>query len=373
MRYRIMDTAALSLAAVLATLPAPAAAGVTLYEKDGTYVAIGGSLQAQYRRDDPDGGRGTDDFFLRRLEVYVEGSVTENVSGMWEVDFGGRGEEPEVGDAYITYSGLSVGDIVVGNQSVPFSREKLTSDKRQQTVERQFAGSSSFGVPDKQMGVSLTSGTGTLAWQAGVYKAGFESDPARLSFASRVNEDAEYFGDMLAGRLDFNPLGHFRMAQGAFGEALKLGIGVNAFAWRNDDDDVVDPASDYDKVTGLGIDGALRTGYLSADAAYQSYASETLDGGFTGGLVEDGEGDFDTYMVKGGYMLVPNRFEGVLAYSVLDADAWDEDDTRISAGTNFFLNRHNAKIQVTYEFGRDVEGIAGNDANTLYVQFQQLL
>lgn len=373
MKCKFANVSGLLAAITMAAAPMLASAGVTVYEDGDKYAEIGGRLQAQYLRVDPDGADSTDDFFFRRLRFYIEGSVTENLSGIWQVDFGKEGEDPAVKDAFITYSGLAVGDILVGNHTAPFSREQLTSSKRQQFVERQFVGDHNYGVLDRQMGVSIKGKSDTVAWQAGLYKAGIDPDDDKLDFTSRVSEDAEYFGNLIAARVDFNPLGHFKMAQGAFGEELKFGIGVNAFTWSNDDDDVVDPASDYDKATGFGVDGALRAGYFSADAAYQSFASETLDGTYTGGLIENGDGDFDSYLVKGGYMIVPNRFEGVVGYSGLDADAWNETDTRLSIGGNFFINKHNAKIQVTYEMGKDVEGVPGEDADTLYIQFQQVL
>lgn len=379
MKLNFANISSALLGAATAAAPMLASAGVTLYEEGDKYVEIGGRLQAQYMRVDPDGGDSMDDFFFRRLRFYIEGSVTENISGIWQVDFGKEGEDPAVKDAYITYSGLPVGSVLVGNHTAPFSREQLTSSKRQQFVERQFVGDHNFGVVDRQMGISLKNKTDTIAWQAGVYQAGIDPSLSKLDFTSRVSEDAEYFGNMVAGRIDFNPLGHFKMAQGAFGEDLKFGVGVNAYTWRNDDDvDFTTVADQYEDATGTGIDAALRSGYLSLDAAYQSFSAE-LDSdsasfGTATGLVDaSGDADFDTYMIKGGYMIVPNRLEGVVGYSGLDADAWDETDTRISTGANFFLNKHNAKIQVTYEFGQDVGGVDGFDEDTLYVQFQQVL
>lgn len=370
--------------AAAAAAPMLVTAGVTLYEEGDKYVEIGGRLQAQYMRVDPDQGDSEDDFFLRRLRLYLEGTITKDTYGIWQVDFGDTSDDPEVKDAYIRYSGLPVGHVTVGNHYVPFSREALTSSKRQQFVERQFVGDHNYGVPDREMGISYTAKNDTLIGQVGVYQAGIDpgsaSDPlSKVDFESRVSSDAEYFGNLIAGRVDFNPFGHFKLAQGAFGEDMKLGIGVNAFTWSNDEDvEFTDVADQYEDITGAGVDGAFRLGYLSVDAAYQSFSAE-LDAdsasfGAPTGLVDaDGDADFETYLVKGGYMIVPSRFEGVLGYSALDADAWDETDTRISVGGNYFLNKHNAKIQVTYEFGQDVEGVDGDDADTLYIQFQQVL
>lgn len=363
----------------LAATPMLAPAGVTVYEDDAKYAEIGGRLQVQYLQVDPDSGESVDDLFFRRLRFYIEGTVTEDIYGIWQMDFGGTSESPEIKDAYIRYSGIPVGAITVGNHNVPFSRELLTSSKRQQFVERQFVGDHNYGVPDRQIGISWSGKTDTVIASVGLYQAGIDDDFDDLDFETRATDDAVYFGNMIAGRIDFNPYGHFKMAQGAFGEDFKLGFGVNAYSWSNDEDIEpfeIDGAIDqYDSVTGAGVDAAVRSGYLSIDAAYQTFSADVLTGAAAGvGIVDaGGDADFDTYLAKAGYMFLPNRFEGVLGYSALDADAWEETDSRISVGGNFFINKHNAKIQVTYEMGKDVEGVSGEDADTFYIQFQQVL
>ena len=109
----------------------------------------------------------------------------------------------------------------------------------------------------------------------------------------------------------------------------------------------------------------------------------------------DGDAKFMTYMVKAGYMIVPSKLEFTAGFSALDLDDGyrdsagniisDDMDKRYTAGLNYFFNKHDAKIQLTYEIGRDVlyandangqvinpAGI-GEDQNTLFLQFQQVL
>lgn len=379
MKFKFANVSGLLSAMIIAGAPMLATAGVTVYEDGDKYAEIGGRLQVQYLREDPDSGESVDDLFFRRLRFYIEGTVTKDIYGIWQVDFGDTSESPEVKDAYIRYSGIPVGAITVGNHNVPFSRELLTSSKRQQFVERQFVGDHNYGVPDRQIGISWSAKGETVIGSVGVYQAGIDNDFDDVDFESRATDDAVYFGNMLAARLDFNPFGHFKMAQGAFGEDFKLGVGVNAYTWSNDEDiepfEIDGVLDQYDSITGAGVDAAVRSGYLSIDAAYQTFSADVLTGAAAGvGIVDTGgDADFDTMLAKAGYMFLPNRFEGVLGYSALDADAWSETDTRLSIGGNFFINKHNAKIQVTYEMGKDVEGEPGEDANTLYIQFQQVL
>lgn len=411
-------TASVLAGMATAAMPMIASAGITLYEEGEKSLEIGGRLQPQYRMVDGDSSSGSDDsgddFFLRRMRFYIEGTVTEDIYGIWQVDFGDTSEDPEVKDAFIQYSGLPAGSIQVGNMNVPYSRELLTSSKRQQFVERTVVGDHNFGVADRQIGVLYQVAPNDLfEISAGVFNAGLESDLDKVDFESRVTEDPDYFGKMFAARLDFTPLGSFKMAQGAFGEQTKFGIGLNAFHWDNDDDAGFDdfqadssPEGEYDTVTGLGIDAAFRSGYFSADAAVQytdaEITDETRDAlaglgsadgiGFVNG---DGDVQFTTYMIKGGYMLVPSKLEFVAGFSALDLDDGyrdstgnvisDDMDKRYSAGLNYFFNKHNAKIQLTYEMGRDIlyaedangqvqdTSDLGGDQNVLYLQFQQVL
>lgn len=378
-----------ALGTLVAAAPITATAGVTVYESGDKYAEIGGRMQVQYMRVNPDtdGAESTDDLFFRRLRLYLEGSLTEDISAKWQVDFGSDEKDAETKDAYIKYTGLDFGVVTVGNHHVPFSREKLTSSKRQQLVNRTFVGDHDFGVPDRQVGVSLNGGNKRLQYAVGGYQAGIDSATDKVDFESRASQPEDgnfYVGNLAAARLDWTPLGEFKFAQGAFGSETRFGVGMNAYTWHNDDD-TPDPDGDgmangelYDTINGYGIDAAFRSGYFSADAAYQTFRAESIDDGFTGGLIENGEADFDTYLVKGGYMILPNTLEGVVSYSVLDSTAYDDSDRRLSFGLNWFIKQHTDKVQITYERGSDVIDARGNtatgdDQNTLFLQFQHVL
>lgn len=376
MRYCINPSLIALVAIVGVTAGGNAAAGITLFEEGARYAKVGGRIQAQYRYDSPEAGASTDDLFFRRLRFYIEGSASEDWKGKWQVDFGKDGSDPAVKDAYIAYTGRDAATVTVGNHYVPFSREALTSSKRQQLVERTFTGDHNFGVPDRQMGVSLSGGE-DIRYTVGWYQAGIDPSTSKLDFASGANDSAEYFGNMFAGRIDFYPNGVFKMAQGSFDSEFKYAVGASAFSWSNDDDNVPDPLDpearnpfgDYDSITGAGVDGAIRMGGLSVDAGYNTFTSETR-GAVTDGLVVNGEGDFDTWMLEAGYMLVGDRLEGVVGYQSLDADAYAEAWNRTSAGLNLFFNGHNDKLQLTWEMSENRNGVVGSDGDTVFVQWQ---
>lgn len=380
----------------ITAMPMIASAGITLYNKGEKSVEIGGRLQPQYRMVDPDEGTSGDDLFLRRMRFYIEGTASEDIYGKWQIDFGDASDDPEVKDAFIEYSGLTTGRITVGNFTTPYSREQLTSSKRQQFVERTVVGDHNFGVPDRQLGAMYSLGNDRVQGDIGLFQAGVDPSFGKVDFESNVSSDAEYFGKLAAGRLNFTPLGEVDdYRQGAFGVEPGLGIGVNAFTWRNDDDVALDTVDEqYDNITGYGVDAAFRVGYFSADAAYQFTDAGTRGDVARTGLV-DGNGDakFSTVLLKAGYMIVPTRLEFVAGFSGLkpdddyyadDGTAIDGMDKRYSAGLNYFFNKHNAKIQLTYEMGRNVlyadnandqvrqPAALGDDQNRLFLQFQQV-
>jgi len=375
---KMANRALTALLAAGVTIPAPAlAGGVTVYEEDGKYLEFGGRLQAQYHQVDPDGGDSSDEFFFRRLRLYMEGGMTENISGKWQIDFGKAGVS--VKDAYIAYDALGPGTLTVGNHYVPFSRESNTSSKRQQLVERTFTGDHNYGTPDRQMGVSYAGSTELVGYKVGAYEAYIDGDNAKLDFGSGTNKSDDWYGGkMLAGGLDFYLVGgKFKKAQGDFDRATKLAIGVNGFSWNNDDDEVGSgshpEADQFESVTGYSADAAFRGAGLSVDAQYNAFTAETNGDNVTDGLIANGEGDFSTYSVEGGYMVVPAKAEIVAGYQALDADAYDETWTRTSVGVNVFFNEHTDKIQATYRMGANEDGTKNNDSNEIFVQFQHVI
>jgi phosphate-selective porin OprO and OprP len=374
-------------------LSGAARAGTVLYEEGDTLVEVGGRIQVQYLRADPDtvGAETADDLFLRRIRPEIEATLSEDFLGVLSIDF--ADDEVDIKDAFIEYSGLPFASVIVGNHYAPFSREQLTSSKRQRFVERTFIGDHDFGVPDRQMGISLQGGE-MLQYAVGYYKAGIDPGTETLDFDTRLTPDTQYFGDMFAGRLDFYPLGEFDMDESDFerSPAPRFAVGLNAYTWQNDGDNVseeedLDPGTDYDEVQGYGVDGALRWAGFSLDGGYFIYTSETVDPTVTDGLIEGGEGDFDTYAVEAGYTIPVGAdfVEPVLGYTVLDADALEDTDQRYLAGLNYFFHEHDDKLQFTYEIGSAVfatenafgnvdenETIAGDDQDRLFLQYQHL-
>ncbi len=374
------------LAVVLAAMTGAAlsaSAGVK-YQDGEKYLKLGGRIQLQYHYTDVDEGDSEDELRFRRLRPYIQGSVHEDWTGKFQFDLGKS--KLGIKDAYMEYSGFEGLDIAVGNVSTPFSREFLTSSKRQQLVERTFVGDHNYGTPDRQAGIHLS---GALAekmvtWGLSGALGAVDPDNDKLDFDTTIQYDkgSDWSeGPMAVGRVDFHPLGYLKKAQGDFDGEPKVTVGVAAFTWSNDDDNLaggelddmgalIVGKQDVDSVTGLEVSAAFRAAGLSVDAQYNTFDSELVQAGVTDGLYENSETTLENYALEGGFMIVPNRLELVAGYQGQDADNYEDTWTRTSVGANVFVHKHDIKYQVTYRMGENVDGVADADADEVFVQAQ---
>ncbi|MEC4684969.1 MAG: porin [Nitrospirota bacterium] len=359
------------------------AAGITVYKKDDKYVKLGGRIQLQYHYKDPDSGDSSDKVFFRRFRPYIEGSLHKDWKGKFQWDMGKAEGDNEIAikDAYMQYKGFPNIKIAVGNKNFPFSREFLTSSKKQQLVERTFVGDHNYGTPDRNVGVHLTGHNNDkkLTYGFSVASASIDPDANKLDFDTPVNRNADFNeGWIVGGRLDYHPFGNLKFAQGDFKRKTKATIGVAVFTWNNDDDnntyiaapDEDEKKFDVDKVTGFELSGAFRSSGLSVDAEYNLFKADTVDANVTKGIYKNGSTDLKNYSIEGGYMIVPDKLEIVAAYQAQDADNYADVWTRTSVGTNWFIQKHDIKMQLTYRMGKNLKGVSNDDENELFLQAQ---
>ncbi len=262
-------------------MPAPTYASGVTYKDGDKYLKVGGRIQLQYHQVNPDGNDTTDEIFFRRLRPFIEGSTKKNWKAKIQWDMGKAEEENEIAikDAYFQYKGYKNMKISIGNANFPFSREFLTSSKKQQLVERSFVGDHNYGTPDRNIGVHLTGYTDSrkVTWAASGTVASIDPDAKKLDFDTPVNRNDDFNdGFMVGGRVDFHPFGQLKFSQGDFSGKTKATIGVAAYTWSNDDDNNTHTPgatskADIDSVTGLEISGALRSAGFSIDAQYNSW------------------------------------------------------------------------------------------------------
>ena len=367
------DIVKLAVITALAT-PLSAYAGGVTYKDGDKYLKVGGRIQLQYHQVDPDGGDTTDEIFFRRLRPYIEGSTHKDWKAKIQWDMGKADGENEIAvkDAYFQYKGFKNMKLTIGNANFPFSREFLTSSKYQQLVERSFVGDHNYGTPDRNVGIHLTGNSESkkVTWGASGTIASIDPSDSKLDFDTPINTNDDFNeGFMVGGRVDFHPFGKLKFAQGDFSGKTKATIGVAAYTWSNDND--IDPAGaeDVDEVTGLEISGAFRAAGFSVDAQFNTFDADMVDSGYNGGLYENGETTLENAAIEAGYM-INNTIEIVAAYQTQDADGYATSWDRTSVGANWFINKHDTKVQLSYRMGENLKGVADNDEDELFLQTQ---
>ena len=368
----------LAVATTLAA-PIPALAGGITYKDGDSYLKVGGRIQLQYYQSQPDGGETTDDIYFRRLRPYIEGSTHKDWKAKIQWDMGKATGENEIAikDAYFQYKGMKNTKLTIGNANFPFSREFLTSSKYQQLVERTFVGDHNYGTPDRNVGIHFTGNTESkkMTWGASGTIASIDPDVDKLDFDTPVNANDDFNdGFMIGGRIDFHPFGNLKFSQGDFSGKTKATIGVAAYTWSNDgDNNTYTPGAtskaDVDTVTGLEVSGAFRAAGFSIDAQYNSFDADTVETGFTGGLYVNGTTKLTNAAIEGGYMF-NNTIELVAGYQTQDADGYATAWNRTSVGANWFINKHDTKVQLTYRMGENLEGVENADEDEVFLQTQ---
>lgn len=365
---------------VLVAMVASAFAAGVKYSDGDKYVKLGGRIQLQYHMTEPDGGDDTDELLFRRFRPYIEGSMVKDWKGKFQFDLGKS--DVALKDAYFKYSGFEAASVTIGNANFPFSREVLTSSKKQQLVERTFVGDHNYGTPERQTGLHIAGDLAgeMLMWNASVVKGAIDPSNSKLDFDTVVQFDkgGDWLeGNMYGGRLEFFPMKYFKPEQGDFDGDFLLAFAVGAFGWDNDDDyaneeeDGSISHKDVDSVTGIEFSGALRGGGFSVDAQYNIFESELINGkSGSDGIYKNGETTLENYALEGGYMIVPSKLELVAGYQSQDADGYSKSWNRTSVGANFFVDKHNIKYQVTYRMGENKDGKEDNDVDELFVQAQ---
>lgn len=388
------------VAVILLTPVSSEASGITVYKDDAKsqYVKLGGRLQLQYHSENPDVGETSDEMDFRRLRLYIEAGINEDWSAKFQWDMSGATDDNElsVSDAYISYKGIPDIKLLIGNADFAFSREVLTSSKKQHLVERTFVGDHNYGTPDKNLGVHLRGNHFDKKITYGLSLASSSIDPtsSKLDFDTPVNRNEDFNeGFIYGGRVDFHPLGNLKFSQGDFSGETLATIGVAAFVWNNDDDNntrtdgttaldapladggiACAPAcskADVDSVTGFEISAAVRGGGFSLDAQFNTFDGDTIDPAITSGIYKDGETTLESLAVEGGYMVVPGKLEVVAALESQDADNYQTKWKRNSIGANYFIDGHDLKVQLTYRDSDNVDGIkVDGDSEEVFVQMQ---
>ena len=94
-----------------------------------------------------------------------------------------------------------------------------------------------------------------------------------------------------------------------------------------------------------------------------------VDSGYDGGLYKNGTTNLTNAAIEGGYM-INNTIEIVAGCQTQDADGYATSWDRTSVGANWFINKHDTKVQLTYRMDENIEGERNKDEDELFLQTQ---
>jgi hypothetical protein len=373
---------------------APAAnAGIKVYEDGDKYIEIGGRIQLQYLyvTEDPREGNSEseDTIWFRRLRPYIQGSVTKNWHGKIQFDFGKSLDNNEVAvkDAYMQYTGFKNHTVFIGSSKTVFSREFLTSSKRQQTVERWFVGQHNFGSPDRMLGFRVDGkASKKFEYKFNVGAENFDPDNRRMDFDNPANDTGDWTrGWVGAGRVTFYPLEPIKRDQGDFERgAFGYAIEAAAFSWTSntnrlpytEEDEngnkVCTSSSkcDLDDASGWELSGGIRGRGLSADLEYNEVKGTMFDRTVNSGMYVNGETTIKKWQLEGGYMLANTPIEFVAKWDSMDTDGYEKEWSAWDLGVNYFFNKHKAKVQFLYRNESNIAGDPDLNGNQFVMQWQ---
>ena len=369
-------------------------AGIKVYEDGDRWVELGGRLQLQYLyvTDDPrEGESGSEDtIFFRRLRPYIAGSVTTKWWGKFQWDMGKSldGNEIQVKDAYMQYIGLKNHRFFIGNSKTVFSREFLTSSKRQQTVERWFVGQHNFGSPDRMLGFRVDGNTSDkkFEYKFNVGGENFDPDNKRMDFDTPANDSGDWTqGWVGAGRVTFYPLDPIKRDQGDFSRgSFNLALEAAAFHWTQNDNRTAytdedengnevcnnESKCDLESATGWELSGGVRGHGLSVDLEYNEIAGDMIADNVNTGMYVDGKTTIKKWQLEGGYMLANIPIEFVYKRDSMDTDGYDAKWYANDFGINYFFNKHKAKAQLVFRDESNVNGEDGDNRQQIVMQWQ---
>lgn len=286
-----------------------------------------------------------DGFKVRRAKLAASGYAYEHVKFKLEVNFAGT---PALDDAYIEDDHIPALVGKVGQFKVPFSLEELTPDTELLSIERSevvkqiapgrdqgisFGGNLSGGI--LSYGIGAFNGS---SGKTGVYSVDYYEDAAK-NVTKNDNDQLLY-----AGRLTAKPMEWLRI--GINGLTSKDGTGTST-----------------EERTAYGAD--LLVNVPKTGTTFQGeYLHQRLEG--TGPDVAS-----EGFYIQAGQFFIKDHLEGMVKYEEYDADtaiANKDDISRITAGLNFYIYGHNAKLMADYIFKNEEKESYGN--NTFLAQIQ---
>ena len=316
--------------------------GQTNFEFSGGSLSISNRAQFRFTEELPDddlrlpgteaGGDPKGSFRIRRAKTELSGwfwrkELTYELQLSWAGAEAGASTTEPLEDFILTWdaSRKQTFQITVGQFKVPLGRQEMTSSNRLQFVDRDIL---SFEFTrGRDIGLQLQ---GLVAGGRVEYRAGvFNGNPA-----SRLGNDNDRY--QYNARVVLQPWGDVRYSESDFESKDKPLLAVGA-QFENNDLRGVTNATDFN-TTILGADAVFKYRGFSLFAEYFDRRRKP----------ETGESfDSNGFHAQAGYFLKRNVLEVAARYAGFDPSSLiaGNDLSEKGLGLNYYLNKHNLKLQ----------------------------
>jgi phosphate-selective porin len=279
-------------------------------------------------------------FSIPRLRLYVQGTVfkpwmryrVEVELASLTTNATNNINNGRITDGYFEFAKSPYATVRIGQYKVPFGLQQLTSDWKQEFVERSIA-DAKF-APARDVGVMLGGQflNKKLGYQVAAFNGGGQNNP----------QDDRAF--MYAARVVYDPFGEYKLAEGATENPEKnvLHFGV---AYRGGEvpkgTATAGVFTNVDNETAFGFEAAWK--YRRFFAMGEYYKQTDQQANPTVGPDVDSDG----FHVQFGVFVVPSTQEIAVRYAQIspDTNVSDADQTEIRAVYGYFWKAHNMKIQ----------------------------
>lgn len=326
--------------------PAPAQAGVKVFEKDDFTLELGLRLQPRVEFERFTNASNKDwlrDFLIRRSRLKANGKILGGTYNFeWRID---RTDQlvpsplPVAGveNAWMQYPLGHGVEIRAGLYDLPYSRDRLTSDSRQLAVDRGLVSNTLdlFGMVDNAVGFDFR---GKVRGGRAQYAVGL--------FDNRTIPSARQDLPMLTGRVDLNFGSTSDVFQDChFGSDSWYSLGVNgSYHGELEDDTGLSDGSN----AAMGVDGMVDVpfGGMRLFGRGEANRLQIQPAGNVNSL------DTTVWSVGGG-LLIGERFQPIVRYDQVLRDEADNGGGSINVtyvGANYYQKGHGLKLQADVRF-----------------------
>ena len=279
-------------------------------------------------------------FSIPRLRFYIQGTVFKPwMKYKFEVELANLSTNAtnninngRLTDAYVEFTKSPYASVRAGQYKVPFGLQQMTSDTRQEFVDRSIADAKFTPARDVGLMLSGLFLDKKLGYQAGAFNGGGQNNPQddrALMYATRFFYDPLGEYKLIEGAVD-NPetnILHFGLAY-RFGETPKGTATPGVFTTVNDQ-------------TALGVEFAWKLRRFYAMAEYFLQTDEQANPAVEPDVEADG------FHAQFGVFVVPKTQELAIRYAQVRPDTEVADATQTEARLvyGYFWKSHNMKLQ----------------------------